>query len=124
MAKFVKQSVMDKTARAVVILPELEVKGADEPEQMTWTDAMAKFGDQGSDPDWRLPTREELAFMYTNRAEISGLTTDKSEFYWSSDEAITKGFVWGQRFSDGALRQGWVSLKYPVRCVRRNQRGV
>jgi len=111
---------MKAEAEVISINMSLEVRGADEPEQMTWTDAMAKFGGNGSDPDWRLPTRGELAAIYANREAIAGL--DKNGFYWSSDVYTHVGFkddvydcAWVQSFADGgaSLRKTFAIKDFP-----------
>lgn len=93
-----------------------EVKFQDEPEPMLWSEANKRFGPKGSDPDWRLPTREELFLMYMNKDIIPNL--DLEGYYWSSSEY--KSFnAWVQRFRDGFQTDCYKLHNKPVRCVRR-----
>ena len=104
-----KHAVVDKHISLIV-------KPRDEPEPMTWDEAMEKFGPNGTDKEWRLPTRMELIVMYENKEVLYGLSTDC--LYWSSAEA-SSGLARAQRFSDGfqyASNKTNVNL---VRCVRR-----
>lgn len=93
----------------------IEVKPHDEPEQMTWHEAMEKFGPNGSDPDWRLPTREELLVMCLNKDD-----TYEGSFYWSSTEYGTI-HAWYQDFSNGIQFRNSKTTSNDVRCVRRDQ---
>ena len=93
----------------------IEVKPHDEPETMTWHEAMEKFGPDGTDPDWRLPTREELLIMCLNKDE-----NYKGEYYWSSTEYNTD-YAWGQYFSSGSQTISNRTTNNDVRCVRRDQ---
>jgi hypothetical protein len=67
----------------------------------TWEEAkrVAKDFRGGGCSDWRLPSREELNFIYKNlqgsRARNLG-----NDWYWSSSQANTLD-AWNQRFSDG-----------------------
>ena len=68
---------------------------------------------------WRLPTKEELKFLYKNKRKIGGFLDD---FYYSSTEAgysnDGEAIVWTQRFDFDAqvdLRKS--SLNY-VRAIR------
>ncbi len=75
-------------------LDGLEIAQYDFPNQMTMTEALAacKLLGQG----WRLPSSEELDFLYDNKATIGGF--DTSLFYWSmpsnNKTAKVKNF-WG-----------------------------
>jgi len=115
-------------AEAIRITTSLEVKAVDEAERMTWDAAMEKFGADGVDADWRLPTYVELAAMYATREAISGL--NKDGFYWSSDGYTHVGFkenvydcAWVQSFADGGAsrRKTFAIKQFPqrVRLVRR-----
>jgi hypothetical protein len=62
---------------------------------MTWYEAMKKFQ---NDPDgWRLPTKEELNWMYKSKDTLGGFTFD---FYWSSSE-YSSSYAWDQNFYNG-----------------------
>ena len=94
----------------------LVVKPRDEPEPMTWFEAMEKFGPDGTDKEWRLPTQIELAVLWENKEALSGPIT--GGWYWSSTENSSAS-ARNQRFSDGLQT---FSNKYNtnlVRCVRR-----
>lgn len=58
---------------------EFEVKDRDEPEKMTWHEAMEKFPDKDG---WRLPTIEELGLMYINKDKLNM----SIKYYWASSE--------------------------------------
>lgn len=67
----------------------IEVYPEDAPKLMTWLEAdkWAKSIGDG----WRLPTREELLFIYENRDKVPGLKTeysgsDLAHWYWSCTE--------------------------------------
>lgn len=110
--------VLDEKPEIDVSITEittLVVKSHDEPEPMTWHEAMGKFGPDGTDKEWRLPNRFELDVMYKNKSDIPILT---SGGYWSSTEYNTNG-AWAQRFSDGNQVNGYKYNYYLVRCVRR-----
>lgn len=83
-------------------------KPKDEPEGMSWYEAM-NINDR-----WRLPTKYELNEMYLNKNKIGGFSSSN---YWSSNEA-TNNFAWFQKFSNG--NQNYSNKSYPlrVRCVR------
>ena len=90
-----------------------EIKDKDEPEAMTWHDAMKKFNGKGKGK-WRLPTKEELNLMYKNKDIVGGFTYD---YYWSSSEYDASS-AWIQYFNNG---NQYTSIKYYptyVRCVR------
>lgn len=62
----------------------------------------------------RLPTKDELNCIYTNRATFG---TFASSFYWSGTEASTAG-AWDQSFSAGNQGGGNKTVSNYVRCVR------
>jgi hypothetical protein len=65
--------------------------------QMNWDDARKaceKLGD-----GWRLPTIQELYFMYNNRDEIGDFVKDQNSYYWSSTRLGAA--AWYFSFSDG-----------------------
>lgn len=83
----------------------IEVYPEDAPKLMTWleADAWAKSLGDG----WRLPTREELLFIYENRDKVPGLKTDYSVsvyayWYWSCTERRDDAsIVYFVDFTDG-----------------------
>lgn len=87
------------------------VKAEDEPEKMTWVEAMERFTNN-PESEWRLPTRAELLIMYINRKDI-GNFIEKGD-YWSSSEK-NSGIAWVQLFNDG-YQLGYT--KYHTRLVR------
>lgn len=116
---------MNKIYEKVPLSPKYEhhitlsviVKDHDEEGLMSWWEAMKLFGRSGSDPNWRLPTKEELSLMYDFKEAIGGF---KSPFYWSISPANADG-AWGQGFQDGLGVQCLcgVDVLNAVRCVRR-----
>jgi hypothetical protein len=70
--------------------------------------------------DWFLPSRDELAEMYVQRAAIGGF---QNNLYWSSTEAefaeVPEEAAWIVYFLNGS--QGWTSKAgaLNVRCVRK-----
>lgn len=63
--------------------------------------------------DWRLPTKEELMTLYSNRELIGGFVNDK---YWSSSEQ--SDFRYYVDFSNGGLDYWWGTNQCHVRAVR------
>jgi len=64
----------------------------DEPEAMTWHEAMAKYKDH---PDYRLMTKEELIVACTDEEEDA-----IGSFYWSSSES-SPNYSWVVYFNSG-----------------------
>ncbi len=62
----------------------------------------------------RLPTKPELACIYTNRASLGSF---QSDYYWSSTENDT-AYAWRQYFSNGDVDLYGKTGSYYVRCVR------
>ena len=60
---------------------KIEVAQFDLPNQYTWIDAKKACNDIGN--GWRLPTKEELNLLYTNKIALGGFTDYN---YWSSTE--------------------------------------
>lgn len=63
--------------------------------------------------DWRLPTKEELMTLYSNRNLIGGFSNER---YWSSSEH--NDFRYYVDFSNGDLGYWWGSNRCCVRAVR------
>lgn len=67
---------------------KFEVYPYDAPKLMTWVKADKWVKSLGE--GWRLPTREELLFMFEKRHDIGGLKTeyssDGAHWYWSCTE--------------------------------------
>lgn len=71
--------------------------------------------------DWRLPTKEELGTLYTNRDLIGGFTTER---YWSS--SWPNSYPYYVDFADGTIGYINSSYQYHVRAVRTitNENGI
>ena len=94
------------------------VKSHDEPTLMTWHEAMSKFGPNGSDPQWRLPTKDELHSMFKNKERIPNIKS--KSWYWSSSEDSNYTFIaWIVRFSDALQNVNLKVNSCEVRCLRR-----
>jgi hypothetical protein len=91
------------------------IKHADEPKYMTWYEAIEKFGPNGTDPGWRLPTKDELKMIYGSRDKIGGF---KRSDYWSSSDYDCY-IALSRSFSNGHIRCNYKCYKLNVRCVRR-----
>jgi hypothetical protein len=96
-------------------LTKILIKDCDEPSAMTWREAVKKFGENGTDKKWRLPTQEELHIMYLKRNEIPNITDG---YYWSSRENNSNN-AYNEKFSDGYQNYFNKNNNYLVRCVRR-----
>jgi hypothetical protein len=79
-------------------------------EKLTWHDAMKIF----PIGDWRLPTKEELNFLYEQKDIVGGFAAYD---YWSSSEYNIL-FAWTQYFSSGNLYSSAKNVTYYVRAVR------
>ena len=93
----------------------IEVAQYDFPDQMNWNDAekaCETFGD-----GWRLPTKDELNFLYLNKDKIGSFT---DFFYWSSTELIVQHVynAWGQDFEFGGQDYDVKTKDYYVRAIR------
>lgn len=76
-------------------------------------DAADTFSFGGFD-DWYLPSKDELALLYSQRATIGGFTTGS---YWSSTENGATA-SWFQDFSDGTQDFTSKTTAYNVRPIR------
>lgn len=70
----------------------------------------------GGYTDWRLPTKEELMTLYTNRNEISGFRN--SEYWSSSYSSSYSSYYYYVSFYNGVLREKYKDASYYARCVR------
>lgn len=75
--------------------------------------------------DWYLPSREELALMYQNRASINATATANggssfvNAFYWSSTEENNTNYAWVHDYTSGS--NSYISQKntsHRVRAIR------
>ena len=91
-----------------LIVAMKDIKGV-----FTWYEAMEVVKKLGE--GWRLPTKEELNFMYLNKDRISGFVGD---YYWSSTE-YSANDAWRQNFNNGDQYDGIkISTGFYVRAVR------
>ncbi len=77
--------------------------------------AMCDNSTLGGYTDWRLPTKDELMKLYTNRNEIKGFS---NESYWSSTPYSAYGDYYCVSFYNGTLSSGYKSVNKSARCVR------
>lgn len=75
----------------------------------------------GGHADWRLPTKEELMTLYTNRNSIGGFYT-KSDYglsatYWSASSASSYDYYY-IKFWNGELSYAGKASTRSARCVR------
>ena len=95
-----------------VIIGNLEISQYDFPEKMNLADAKKACTDLGE--GWRLPTKEELSFLYQKKDEIGGFAKNN---YWSSSIKNSSG-AWSQNFSNGFQNLIFNIYTYNVRGVR------
>jgi hypothetical protein len=70
----------------------------------------------GGMADWYLPSKKELALMFTNlKTQNIGDFADKE--YWSSSES-DEAYAWYQGFADGAVDSNTKTNRLRVRAVR------
>jgi hypothetical protein len=93
----------------------LEVMKTDLVGEKTWKEAKTACENLGD--GWRLPTKDELYWIYNKKYEIGGFNVNN--FYWSSTEG-GYNFAWGVGFGNGEARnQNQYSSTYSyVRAVR------
>jgi hypothetical protein len=96
-------------------IENIEVAEKDFPKEMNWEDA--KKACEALGQGWKLPSKDELDFLYQNRDAIGRFT---SRYYWSST-LDKNGDAWQQHFNSG--KQYYVYIKngkgvYNVRAVR------
>jgi hypothetical protein len=80
---------------ATVKIENLEIM-AEDLGQMEWNEVNQKCAELGY--GWRLPTKEELNFLYQNKETIGGF--DNYE-YWSSEQEGAQNDAWVQFFGNG-----------------------
>ena len=69
----------------------------------------------GGFDDWRLPSKEELDKLYTNRLVIGGFR--ETHYYWSSTESDLND-AWDQSFRSGQHNLGYKLDNNRIRPVR------
>jgi hypothetical protein len=91
----------------------IEVAENDFPKAMYWEDAKKACAKLGK--GWRLPTKDELNFLYLNKDKIGGFADG---IYWSSTED-NDGSAWEQDFDIGEQYNDFSKgSKFSVRAVR------
>jgi len=67
-----------------------------------WDTAVARAQNYngGGFQDWRLPTQDELNFMYVN-LKVRNLGNFSNNWYWSSLQTNDNNYAWGQNFANG-----------------------
>ena len=88
-------SVNDKIIGEPIRIGKLEVAQFDFPKYMSWVDAIVSCKALGS--GWRLPTKNELNFLYKNKDKISGTAP---ESYWCRT-VYDDTDAWCIQFSNG-----------------------
>lgn len=76
--------------------------------------AVAQAYRGGGRSDWFLPSRDELAQLYSNRNVVGGFS---GSFYWSSTE-YSADYAWFQYFTSGYQDFSYKYLSWCVRAVR------
>ena len=79
---------------------------------MNWREAVEVCKKLGK--GWRLPTKDELNFLYENKEEIGGFAFN---FYWSSAEYVNDN-AWRQNFDFGSQNHFNKNYFSYVRAVR------
>ena len=92
-----------------VNLGGLEVAQNTFPKMMNWHDAKAACDSLGN--GWRLPSKDELVFLFQNKYRIGVF---KFDIYWSSSEYGT-GYAWFQNLGYGGQ---YPSYKFDAAYVR------
>ena len=90
----------------------LEIAEHDFPTQMVWDEAKNACELLGD--GWRLPTKEELNELYSQKNEIGGFA---DAYYWSSTEYYGNN-AWIQYFFSGDQNANLKNSIYSVRAVR------
>ena len=81
-------------------------------------EACRTYGDNTGYDDWFLPSRGELALMYTNRNTIGGFDTSEGRSYWTSSAPGTSS-AYGIRFDTGNLTPyNRNNIKCKIRPIR------
>ena len=102
-----------------IILGNLEIAERDFPYRMEWDNAKIACASLGN--GWRLPSKDELNYMYQNKIKIGGFD---DIYYWSSTEDFANNDVngryysWLQYFSRGLQASGGKVNTCLVRAVR------
>ena len=94
-------------------MKNIEISPKEYEVELNWNDAMLYCSLLVIDDkcDWRLPTKEELNYIYSSKNDFVG------SGYWSSTE-YNGGGAWGQNFSGGTQGYGGKGGGNYVRAVR------
>ena len=90
----------------------LEIAQYDFPDKMNLNDAKKACADLGE--GWKLPSQDELNYLYENKVAIGGFANNR---YWSSTE-YASNFAWYQGFNDGSQGFNRKDYAYYVRAIR------
>ncbi len=91
----------------------IEVAQYDFPDQMNWNDAKLACAKLGK--GWRLPTKDELDFLYLSKDKIEGFADN---YYWGRTENGNLYSVWYQNVGNGPLYKYDKIYAGYVRAVR------
>jgi hypothetical protein len=92
----------------------LEVMKTDLVGEKTWKEAKTACENLGD--GWRLPTKDELYWIYNKKYEIGGFNVNN--FYWSSTEVYYTELAWTFNFGSGPARSNGKYFINYVRAVR------
>ncbi len=93
-------------------IDNFEVAQYDLPKKLNYIDAKKGCNDLGD--GWRLPTKDELKFLYINKNEIGNFTDNN---YWSISANYGSG-AWSQNFSNSFQNLILISYPYNARCIK------
>lgn len=68
---------------------------------------------------WRLPTKEELHFLYCNQSSLPDAEAFIQGRYWSGSEAEDECNAWGESFTHGKQYAFHKSISFCVRAIRK-----
>jgi len=105
-------SANDKIIGDPIRIGKLEVAQFDFPEYMEWVDAIESCKALGS--GWRLPTKNELKFLFKNKNKIGGFAP---EGYWSRT-VYDDTDAWCIQFDDGENTHHIITNLRCTRAVR------
>ena len=95
-----------------ITIDDLVIAQNDFPKMMNWHDAKAACDSLGN--GWRLPSKDELVFLFQNKYRIGVF---KFDIYWSSSEYGT-GFAWFQNLGYGGQYPSYKLDAAYVRAIR------
>ena len=105
-------SANDKIIGEPIRIGKLEVAQFDFPKYMKWVDAIVSCKALGS--GWRLPTKNELNFLFKNKDKIGGFAP---EGYWSRT-VYGDTDAWCIQFDDGENTHHIITTLSCTRAVR------